>query len=188
MKQPLTLHVLGLDSVDMLIGTYPGCEHNHDDDLTAADLEAAKADLIARTDAAEAADHVAALARTRVDDLKGQLSEVKKLAASACNEVAAGRLTIDDASAKLVRLPIIEQSIPLAEAEATRLRYAASDAAQLQRHAADRTRLIEAAQVFQELREQAEALAPMIARYCELSWADGVLLRPADPETAGDDE
>ena len=79
-------------------------------------------------------------------------------------------------------------TIPLAEAEAARLRYAASDAAHAQRDASDRARLIEAARVFQELREQLEALEPTITRYCELAWADGLLLRPAPEEINGDDE
>lgn len=188
MNQPLTLRVSGLDSVDVLIGAYPGCEHHHDEDLTAADLTAARADLIARTDAAKAANQVAESARARMDDLRRQLAEVKKLATSASEDVATGRLSIDEASAKLVRLPIIEESIPFAVAEVTRLSHAARDASQLQSEATERLRLIEAAEVFQELREHVEALAPKIARYCELSWADGILLRPADPATEGDDE
>ena len=184
MTQPLTLRVSGLDSVDVLIGAYPGCEHHHDD-LTTADLAAARAELIARTDTAQAADQVAASARARVDDLRRQLAEVKKLATSASEDIAAGRLSIDEASTKLVRLPIIEQTIPLVIAEAAQLAHAARDASQLQTDAANRLRLIEASQVFHELREQFEALAPKIARYCELSFADGVLLRPADTDTEG---
>lgn len=184
MKQPLTLRVVGLDSVDLLLSMHPGCEHDHNDDyLTATDLPAARADLVAKSEAVEAANQVVALARARADDLRGEMITVKKLATTASEEVAAGRLSIDDASAQLVRLPILEASIPLAMAEATRLGSVARDVAQLQRYAADRVRLIEAGQVFQELRRQVEALAPNIARYCELSYADGVLLRPADRET-----
>ncbi|HCE27673.1 MAG TPA: hypothetical protein DET46_01690 [Comamonadaceae bacterium] len=186
MKQPLTLRVVGLDSVDMLLSMHPGCEHDHNDDyLTAADLPAARAGLTAKSQTVEMANQVAALARARVDDLRRDLITVKKLATTASEEVAAGRLSIDDASAQLVRLPIIEASIPLAMAEAARLGRAALDVSQLQMYAADRVRLIEAAQVFHELCGDVEALAPKIARYCELSYADGVLLRPIDTDAVG---
>lgn len=188
MKRPLTLRVSGLNQINALLGAHPYSERHHDAELAAADLEAAQADLKARTDEAEAARSLADQARAHANELRAELAEVKSRDATARDDVAAGRVTVEEAAAARERLLVIEQTLPLYEADATRLRNAERDADYAQREADERVRLIEAARAFQKLREKAEVLAPELARYCELAWCDGLLLRPAPEEVEGGDE